>query len=261
MSEPARPPAPPELWPAPPRGRVLAVAPHPDDETLGLGGTLAAHAQAGDEVDVLVVCSGVEGDPEGYFDREELPALREAECREACRILGVREVEFLGYPDGLSGKDLHLAFPEVPQEADAAREMLARSFADLLAARVRDRGHEILYLPWEGELNPDHWVVARSLPYLRAHHAEVVEQVSVLGYDVWSSLPPDTVVDISDQAGVKDAALGVYRTQQLYRDHRPFVRGLDAYRAILLERGATFAEAFTGHYRRREPAYAPEDRP
>ena len=46
----------------PAAGRVLVVAPHPDDETLGVGGTLALHADRGDPVHALFVTTGVNGD-------------------------------------------------------------------------------------------------------------------------------------------------------------------------------------------------------
>jgi LmbE family N-acetylglucosaminyl deacetylase len=70
-----------------------------------------------------------------------------------------------------------------------------------------------------------------------------------MGYDVWTALEPETVVDTSDTMELKLRAMSMYKTQLIYRNYDPIVRGLDAYRALLLESGATFGEAFTGHYK------------
>jgi len=79
-------------------GPVVCLAAHPDDETLGCGGTLALLAARGLEVHVVVVAdAGVDGER------------RRAEAREACRILGLREPRFLGLPDGALGAETHLA--------------------------------------------------------------------------------------------------------------------------------------------------------
>lgn len=81
--------------------RVLAVAAHPDDETMFAGGMLAKHALAGDEV--YVICTtrgegGEVGDPP-LTTKDHLGAVREAEMREACAALGVKEVVFLDFVD------------------------------------------------------------------------------------------------------------------------------------------------------------------
>ncbi|HEY2980305.1 MAG TPA: PIG-L family deacetylase [Anaerolineales bacterium] len=83
--------------------RLLAVFPHPDDETLGLGGTLAKYSSEG--VETYLVCA-TRGE-RGWFDSlgpdpglDEVGRLREAELRCAAQHLGLREVNFLGYLDG-----------------------------------------------------------------------------------------------------------------------------------------------------------------
>jgi len=82
--------------------RLLAVFAHPDDESFGVGGTLARYAAEG--VDVHLVCAthgeeGSVGDPP-LCRQEELGALREGELRAACSVLGVRTLRFLGCVDG-----------------------------------------------------------------------------------------------------------------------------------------------------------------
>lgn len=75
--------------------RILVVCAHPDDETLGLGGTLALHAQKGNMVSVLVFADGQFGrdkTPKGIKDRQD-------QAKKACSILGLTEIKFLNYED------------------------------------------------------------------------------------------------------------------------------------------------------------------
>jgi LmbE family N-acetylglucosaminyl deacetylase len=82
--------------------RLLAVFAHPDDESFGVGGTLARYAAEG--ASVHLVCAthgeaGSTGDPP-LCAQEELGAVRERELRAACAALGVRSPRFLGCVDG-----------------------------------------------------------------------------------------------------------------------------------------------------------------
>jgi LmbE family N-acetylglucosaminyl deacetylase len=83
--------------------RLLCVLAHPDDESLGTGGTLARYAAEGVATYVVTATRGERG---RFGDRGESPGpeivgrTREAELRAAARVLGVREVTVLGYPDG-----------------------------------------------------------------------------------------------------------------------------------------------------------------
>lgn len=83
--------------------RLMAVLAHPDDESLGIGGTLAAYAARGVETYVVTATRGERG---RYFDNENRPSdaevgrVREAELRDAARELGVHEVTLLDYLDG-----------------------------------------------------------------------------------------------------------------------------------------------------------------
>jgi LmbE family N-acetylglucosaminyl deacetylase len=91
--------------------RLCCVGAHPDDETLGMGGTLARYAAEGVETYVVTATRGQRGryrDGREHPGPEALGRIREAELRNAARVLGVREVSFLDYWD----KDLDRADPE-----------------------------------------------------------------------------------------------------------------------------------------------------
>src|SRR5690348_8465476 len=83
--------------------KLMAVLAHPDDESLGFGGTLAKYAAEGVET-YLVTATRGECGRFGSLGRRgdpvEVGRVREAELRAAAAVLGIREVSVLGYPDG-----------------------------------------------------------------------------------------------------------------------------------------------------------------
>ncbi len=87
---------------------ILAVLAHPDDESFGMGGTLALYARKGFDVYLVCATRGEAGtvDPEYMKRHESIAALREAELRCASEHLGLKDVYFLGYRDsGMPGMD------------------------------------------------------------------------------------------------------------------------------------------------------------
>ena len=75
--------------------KTLVICAHPDDETLGLGGTIALHAKEGNNVFILMFT-------DGQFGRDTTTKgikQRQDHAKKACSILGVTEVEFLNYAD------------------------------------------------------------------------------------------------------------------------------------------------------------------
>src|SRR3954470_2077015 len=91
--------------------RLTAVFAHPDDETYATGGTLARYASEGVRCSLYCATDGDAGQSSGIpvSTRGELGALRRAELRAACDVLGVQSVVCGGHPDG----DLHGIDPEV----------------------------------------------------------------------------------------------------------------------------------------------------
>ncbi len=236
-----------------PHGRVLVIAPHPDDETLGPGGTLSLHIAQGDPVTVLFVASGVGGDPDGWFGREQLPAIRESEAREAARRLGIDKLVFLGYPDNLGEGDWRHVFGDLPEDRDEQRRALVNGISTLVETWISEHRPDIVYYPWEGELNPDHWMVGQGIRNLLLTHPERRIGIAWLGYEIWAACAPDTIVDVSCTMSRKLDATNAYASQLVYRDYAPHITGLARYRALFLEAGSTYGEAFTGHYLRLTP--------
>jgi len=122
--------------PAPPL-RLLAILAHPDDETLGLGGTLARCASEGVETFLLTATRGQAGrfrelrkGEHGHPGPERLGEIREAELRKAAAVLGVRDVSLLDYMDGrLDEADPLVAIARIAAHIRRVRPHVAVTFA------------------------------------------------------------------------------------------------------------------------------------
>lgn len=80
--------------------RALVVMAHPDDVDFGAAGTIAGWTDRGVQVTYLMVTDGEAGGFDDGITREQMAELRRAEQRAAAAEVGVRDVRFLGYPDG-----------------------------------------------------------------------------------------------------------------------------------------------------------------
>jgi LmbE family N-acetylglucosaminyl deacetylase len=111
---------------------LMAVHAHPDDEASSTGGVLAAYSGQGVRTVVVTCTNGEFGDAPGgvkpghdAHDEQEVAQLRLAELRAACKILGVADLELLGYHDsGMPDwdyKDRPEAFCNIPTAEVAAR--------------------------------------------------------------------------------------------------------------------------------------------
>jgi LmbE family N-acetylglucosaminyl deacetylase len=111
----------------------MCVTAHPDDESLGFGGTLARYAAEGVEVSLVVATRGERGrygdGSEEHPGPEALGKIREAEVRAACDVLGVRHVRFLDYLDGeVDEADAEEATGRIATHARALRPQVVLTF-------------------------------------------------------------------------------------------------------------------------------------
>lgn len=215
----------PETWLAPLPGPVLVIAPHPDDETIGCGATLALHARRGDTVHVLVVTDGDLGDPRALFPADGYVARRRDECRRAASVLGLREPRFLGHRD---------------QRCDAATLRVQ------LAAMLDEVAPAVVYHPVAPEMHPDHHVTARVALDVLSSSAR---RQRSFAYESWVPVVPTHVIDVTSAWSVKQSALACYGSQLVYNDYARACDGLAAYRSIFLPDAArveAFAETTPG---------------
>lgn len=129
----------------PPVGRVLIVAPHPDDETLGAGGLTAALCVQGVEVAIAAVTDG----ENAYPDEPDLGQVRRREQSEALAILGVRSsrVHRFGLPDS---------------DVSSHEEELSHLLESLVTP------HTYILAPWQRDYHPDHEACGRAAARIAA---------------------------------------------------------------------------------------------
>lgn len=195
--------------------KVLLFAPHPDDESLGCGGTLALLASQCHVKVVLVTDGSGAGDlPEGTAQ------IRQEELCRALNVLGIEDVEVLGYLDG--------AFVSSTNVEERLRRLLS-SFQP-----------NWVFLPSPLDYHRDHVRISAVLePLCRA--CRTVSHV--LFYEIWAPVPATHVVDITEVVGLKRAAIEQHVTALACADYLGAVEGLNRYRGLYLGRGR-LAEAF-----------------
>ncbi|MBX6314528.1 MAG: PIG-L family deacetylase [Isosphaeraceae bacterium] len=203
--------------------RVLVIAPHPDDESIGCGGIIGLHRRLGDRVRAVFLTSGERG-------LSALPvavaqSTREAEARAAAEVLGIEHLDFLRLPDlGL----LETICPGGQQ------------LGAILAAWMPD----VIYLPHAEESHPDH---RAALPIVRGALAQApgrAQRPSLWAYEVWSPLVRyDRVEDISPVIHQKLRAIRCHQSQIREYRHDHAARGLARYRGVMAACGR-YAEVF-----------------
>ena len=212
--------------------RVLVIAPHPDDEVLGAGGTVARLSDAGAEVVVGIVTKGAPP----LFSETAAERVR-SEAQAAHAHLGVARTVFLSQPAA--------RLDEVPHHR------LNQAVAEL----VREVAPDTLLLPFVGDIHLDHQLTFLSgMVAARPHRVGFPSRIlcyETLSETNWNAplvsptFAPNVFVDISAQLERKLEAMGLYGSQQ--RDF-PHERSLATIRALATLRGSTVhrpaAEAF-----------------
>lgn len=214
------------------KGRVLILAPHPDDEVLGVGGTIAKLAESGVDVRVAIVTRGF---PPAY--NESAVEQVRCEARDAHALLGARETVFLDFPAA--------ALDTIPHSELNAE--LGRVCADLKP--------DTLFVPFNGDIHLDHQrvfmsalVAARPSASWSPSHLYAYETLSETNWNapyLTPSFHPTTFVDIAAQLDKKIAAMKLYTSQVKPFPHE---RSCEALQALAMLRGSTVgvraAEAF-----------------
>jgi len=198
---------------------VLVLAPHPDDETIGCGGTLRLHVERGDRVAVVFLTSGELG--LDHLPPAEAHRVREGEAEAAAQVLGLHALNFLRLPDWYLGENL-----------DAARSALTPA--------VEHEQPGLIYVPHPAEWHPDHRatfsILAAMLPG---------KSPEVRCYEVWTPLAEHSEVeDITSTIALKLRAIRCYGSQLAAFRYDRSARGLAAYRGALAAR-TRYAEVFS----------------
>lgn len=213
-------------------GTVLVIAPHPDDEVLGCGGTIARLSDAGREVHVAIATTG---QPPRY-DAASVAALRE-EAAAAHALLGVTRTHYLDLPaaelDRMAHADINRAMGKLFEELDP----------------------DTVLMPFVGDIHLDHQLVFRSCLVAarpsgpryptRLYAYETLSETNWAAPYLDPAFCPNVYVDI---AGTIERKLAAFRHYASQCRALPNERSPEALRALATLRGATVhraaAEAF-----------------
>lgn len=218
--------------------RVLVIAPHADDEALGVGGTIARYAAEGHEVIVAIMTGYGPGGNSPGITQELISGIR-TEAKQAHATLGVKETMF---------RDI----PAVIVDAEPLWR-INQIAADVL----KDVGPDVLYVPFSYDLHRDHRAIAHSFEVAyRPTHAvgrnireiymyETVSETHWTNPYIDTNFSPNVWVDIQEYLPKKLDALRCFKSQMR---PAPDARSLEAVKALAVFRGSQMsmhaAEAF-----------------
>lgn len=212
--------------------RVVIVTPHPDDETLGCGGTILKHIAAGNEVYWLIVTKM----DEGYFPRNRIEK-RESE---------IAQVEFrYGFKKTI----------QLPYNAAKLDEVPSSELVSIIGNVFKEVEPNIVYVPYRNDIHSDHKVVydatmscTKWFRYPSIERVLVYETLSetdfIMNTDA-NGFKPNVFVSISEFIEKKIEIMNIYESEVA---PHPFPRSEEAIRALATLRGAAAgvlaAEAF-----------------
>lgn len=205
-----------------PGGPWLVFAPHADDETFGMGGSILKAKAQGIEVHLVVLTDGALGGV-----RDDLVAIRQKEVESAVSYLGIASLDSWRQPDrGLQLSD----------------ELVTRA-----AVKMTSIPAKAVFFPGLYEPHPDHRMTARlvwaALQQLGTSLA--AEQLpSAFAYEIGVQSPINTLVDITPVMEAKQTAIDLYNSQNTENDYPDLVTSLNRARTFSLPNPIKYAEGF-----------------
>jgi LmbE family N-acetylglucosaminyl deacetylase len=199
--------------------RVIVFAPHPDDEILGCGGTLALLTQRGCAVKVIVI---TDGSGAGWLAPGAVE-LRRQETITALGVVGITDIEFMNEPDG----------------SFRSSNVFEQKITHLLHQFKPDW----IFAPSVLDYHRDHVAISQAL-----HSSWIggVSEARMFLYEIWCPVPATCIVDITTVLAQKKQAIEKYLIPLAQRNYLHASIGLASYRGLYIdgEQGERYAEAF-----------------
>jgi N-acetylglucosamine malate deacetylase 1 len=212
--------------------KILVFAPHPDDDIIGCGGSIAKHIKQGNSVSIVYMTSGEACD--GKQDKKEIANTREEEAKAAATILGVESLYFLRNPDG--------------------KLIYDQNKIATIVEIIRKEKPQIVYAPHARDGHRDHKATYRlvvdAITYaagntLQKYSGEPWHVQRLLCYEVWTPISHcDHSEDISEFIDIKLAALRNHQSQIANCRYDQAIEGLNRYRGEM-QRLGKYCECFT----------------
>ena len=202
-----------------PEGPWLVFAPHADDETFGMGGSLFKAGDQGIETHVVVLTDGALGG-----DTPDLVETRRREVRQAAEILRVKTLHCWSEPDrGLAHKP----------------ELIARIRDSILHTAAKS-----VFFPGPLELHPDHRMTALLVWEALSSLSQGGSCPQAFAYEIGVQNPVNLLLDITSVISIKEKAMAVYASQNGQNDYPDLVLALDKARTYTLPPEVKYAEGF-----------------
>ena len=185
---------------------LMAIMAHPDDIDFGSAGSIAKWCAEGWTVYYVLATSGDKGTHDD-LSRQELAAMREEEQRAAARVLGVKDVVFLGYPDGFVSVTAELR-GEIVRLLRKYKPDVVLTF-DGFRPSFNHNDHRNIGIATRDAIYP----AVRDHLYFAEHAAEGLEAHRVNEMLLVGSTAPDYFVDVSDYIETKVDAMLCHASQ------------------------------------------------
>jgi len=207
--------------------KVLIIAPHPDDEVLGCGGTIKKYTKAGNDVFLCVVTKAYAPDWTEKYLQDKLIDIKKSNA-----ALGIKKTYLLGFST--------VKLDAIPQ----------KELNDKISAVIKTVDPDILYIPYVGELNKDHRLVFEACLVSSRPFGNKIKKIlayETLSGAMWGAPPfaPTTYTDIADTLKDKLKAMSCYQSEL---KEFPHPRSLKNIIALAKKRGSesglSAAEAF-----------------
>ncbi len=200
-----------------PQGSWLIIAPHPDDETFGMGGSLLLAKAQDIIVDVIIMTDG----SKGGHKQEALTHIREIEAQQAADILGIRNLYF---------------WRETDRELTASEHLIKR-----LSNFIKETQPASVFFPAPLEPHPDHRTTAViAWESLRATDFSATP----ISYDISTQSHTNCLIDISRVINDKKDLMAIYKSQLTENVYIERIIALNQARTWSLPQSVSHAESF-----------------
>ena len=202
---------------------ILVLAPHPDDEIIGCGGTLHRLVQAGAKVTAIHATDGSDSAALFFHPENERRTLRLREAVNVGRRIGFDKIDYW--------REDNRSFLYRPE------------LVERLRSNIESLRPALVFTPFITDFHPDHQTLNRILA--DALDASSVQlDGSVMSYEVWSLTPANAYCDITEVMGEVAALLLLYVTAMRVDDFIHFCESRNYYNSLTYAGRPGYAEAF-----------------